>query len=64
MSEYRLHLYDTSGHQLSRSLPIEALDDLDAIARAERRGAPDVYRAVLRDGDRVVAKWPYEKSAA
>jgi hypothetical protein len=64
MPEYRLHLYDTSGHQLSRSLPLHADDDTVAVVKAEGRGARDVYRAVLRDGDRVVAEWPNEQSAA
>ena len=63
MHDYRLHLYDTSGHQLSRSLPIRADDDIAAVAKAEARGACDVYRAELCDGDRIVAEWPMPQVA-
>jgi hypothetical protein len=58
MPAYRLFLYDTSGRLLSRGLFIPAINDAEAIAKAEKRGSSDVYRAVLRDGDRVVAEWP------
>lgn len=63
MPEYRLFLYETSGRLISRGLPIDAIDDRHAVTKAEARGACDVFRAVLRDGDRVVAEWPCRKLA-
>jgi hypothetical protein len=65
MHDYHLHLYDTSGRRVTRDrLRISAVDDLDAIAKTAVHSPSDVYRAVLIDGRRVVAKWPTDERKA
>jgi len=58
MPKYQVYLYDTSGRRITRSsLRISAIDDLEAVTRTAEHGPLDVYRAILRDGNRIVAEW-------
>jgi len=63
MRDYHLNLYDTSGRRITPgSLRISAVDDLDALTKAAAHCPSGVYRAVLIEGRRVVAKWPSDRS--
>ncbi len=54
-----------SGRRITRgSLRISAVDDLEAVSKTAEHGPSDVYRAILRDGNRIVAEWPGRKFSA
>jgi hypothetical protein len=62
MRDYYLHLYDTSGRQITHgALRISAGNDFEAVAKTARHSPSDVYRAFLIDGLRIVAEWPGQK---
>ena len=59
MSDYYLHLYDTSGRRITRgSIRITAEDDFEAITKTAVHDPSEVYRAVLTNGRQIVAEWP------
>jgi hypothetical protein len=63
MPTYFFDLCDTtSGRRVMPSVIIFAVNDLEAIAKAAEHGPSNIYRSVLRDGDRIVAEWPSGKS--
>ncbi len=63
MPDYQLSLYDTSGRRIKRGNRISAVDDLEAVAKTAEHRPSAVYRAILRDGNRVVAEWPEPRFA-
>ncbi len=63
MPDYHLSLYDTSGRRINRGNRISAVDDLEAVAKTAEHKPSAVYRAILREGKRVVAKWPQPRFA-
>jgi hypothetical protein len=63
MPDYHLSLYDTSGRRINRGNRISAADDLEAVAKTAEHRPSAVYRAILREGSRIVAEWPEPRLA-
>jgi hypothetical protein len=58
MHKYRLYIYDAEDRLIAPVMPIVADDDKGATEQAEQM--LDGVRADLRDGDRLVIRFPKE----